>query len=307
MANAIILNELIAALNTNINAFEKAIKTGATTVRNAIARQSQLKLDIVEKIITAYPNVNRQWLTGVDDVMFIYCVWRTRVEVINYPAQSGETIRRSLLQLQMLDNKNERKKNNFDLDKNPNLSAPSGEEKKYNDAVAFDLGKTETTKSGNVFIEAGDGMYVMLVPLVHEYAYGGYLKGFADPEYIGELPKHSIMVTAKHKGIYRTFAMRGDSMDNGLSDSIQSGDKVTGRLVDKSYWSSKLHLHKFKEFIIHHKDGIIIKEIVRHDVENGIIIIHSKNPDKLEYPDAEIKLADCLELYNVIEVSKTRG
>lgn len=160
--------------------------------------------------------------------------------------------------------------------------------------------------AGNVFYDLGNGMYLMTTPLVHEYAYGGYTRGFADPEYLEELPKHGIMVTSLHKGVYRTFIMRGESMDDGSKDAIEPGYKLTGRLLSPEHWRSRLHINKYKEWIIHTVDGVIVKEIIRHDVENGIITIRSRNPDKEMYPDENINLADCKELYSVVEISKPR-
>lgn len=176
---------------------------------------------------------------------------------------------------------------------------------------AFPLGpiddeETETTKSGNKFIDLGSGQYAMLVPLVSEYAYNGYLVGFRDPEYLESLPRHTIIVNERHHGKYCTFVARGDSNNNGEPDAIEEGDKVTGRSISKQYWKSKLHTHRYKEFVINHKEGILIKEIIAHDVENGIITIHAKNPDKKLYPDVQINLADVDEIFNVVEVSKPR-
>ena len=62
MAKSIILNDLIKTLGTNVSKFERDIDTGASTISKAISRNSELKLDIVEKILKAYPNVSRQWL-----------------------------------------------------------------------------------------------------------------------------------------------------------------------------------------------------------------------------------------------------
>lgn len=190
------------------------------------------------------------------------------------------------------------------------LTSPSGPTSRPT-TNAFPLGPTdddvtERSKSGNEFISIGAGRWVMLVPKVDQFGYGGYLVGYKDPEYIEHLPKHSIIVNEKHRGRYRSFEMRGDSMYNGEEDSIKEGDTVTGREINKQYWTSKLHIHKYKEYIIVHKEGIIIKEIIAHDPVAGIITIHSKNPDKTLYPDEQISLADVNELHNVIEVSKPR-
>ena len=53
---------MIKTLGTNVSKFERDIDTGASTISKAISRNSELKLDIVEKILKAYPNVSRQWL-----------------------------------------------------------------------------------------------------------------------------------------------------------------------------------------------------------------------------------------------------
>ncbi len=71
MAKAFILNDLIDALDVNISKFERNIDVGSTTIRNAIKRNSEIKLDIVEKIVTAYPQVNKEWLLTGEGKMFI--------------------------------------------------------------------------------------------------------------------------------------------------------------------------------------------------------------------------------------------
>ena len=71
MANAVILKDLIAELKTNVSKFERDIKTGASTVSKAIERQSELKLDIVEKIVKAFPQVNKKWLESGEGEIFL--------------------------------------------------------------------------------------------------------------------------------------------------------------------------------------------------------------------------------------------
>lgn len=146
----------------------------------------------------------------------------------------------------------------------------------------------------------------MYVPLVDQYAEAGYLAGYRDPEFLDELEKYTVIVDKRHRGVYRAFVAKGDSMDNGLSDAIQSGDQLLGRKIEKEFWNSRFHLHDWKDYIIVHKDGIIAKRIIKHDVENGSVTIHSLNPNKELYPDIEINLEDVLEIYNIIEVKKSR-
>lgn len=172
------------------------------------------------------------------------------------------------------------------------------------DLGAYDENDPREVHRGKEYIDLGNGKYLLYTPLVPHIASLGYLQGYADPEWLEELPKHGITVDFIPRGYYRTFIARGESMDDGTKRSISNNDKVTGRVINKEYWKSKLHLHKYQVYIIVHKEGITIKEISKHDVENGIITIHSWNPDKKAYPDREIHLSDVLQLLNVIKVER---
>lgn len=158
-------------------------------------------------------------------------------------------------------------------------------------------------ENGNEFLDIGHNQYMMFVPLVEEYAYAGFLSGFADQEYIKELPRHPILVNQFHRGKYIAIRCVGDSMDNGQRGSIAEGDVVTGRNIDKNLWSSRFHIHKYKNYIIVHNEGILIKQIIAHDVENGIITCHSLNTNKVKYPDFEISLNEVKMIFNVVNIS----
>lgn len=143
---------------------------------------------------------------------------------------------------------------------------------------------------------------VKMIPLVGQYAHAGYLNGFADEEYVDELPTIPILVDHEIKGDYRAFEIRGDSMDDGSSESVLEGEIAVGRNIHFDYWRYKLHINKWNFIIVHKEDGIIIKRIIDHDVERGLITVHSLNP---LYPDKVISLADVAQLYNVVQVLKS--
>lgn len=157
-------------------------------------------------------------------------------------------------------------------------------------------------KTGNEFIDTEKGNSFMLVPLVEYYAYGGYLSGWSDPEFVEDLPEHMITVDVYNKGVYRAFRVRGESMNDGLLESIIEGDIITGRIIEKVLWESKFHLHSYKYFIIVLKDGILVKNIKDHRVDDGRLIVSSLNPDKSLYPDQEIYLSDVYEMMNVVDL-----
>lgn len=142
---------------------------------------------------------------------------------------------------------------------------------------------------------------VMMVPLVSQYAHAGYMSGFADSEYMDSLPKVPFPMDEEHHGEYVCFEVRGDSMDDGMRHSYAQGDIVLCRNVDKLYWMKKLHYNSWNAFVIVHKEGIVLKQIVAHDVERGIITVHSYNP---YYEDFDIDLRDVYQILNVVKTQR---
>lgn len=146
--------------------------------------------------------------------------------------------------------------------------------------------------------------HIMMVPLVNQYAQAGYMMGWADVAYIETLPKIPWIVDKEYKGKYISFEVRGDSMDDGMKHSYEQGDILLCREIGCDYWKSKLHFNAWDAFVIVHKtDGIVLKQIVDHDVENGIITCHSFNPI---YPDFKVDLRDIAQLFNVVKQQKNK-
>ena len=78
-------------------------------------------------------------------------------------------------------------------------------------------------------------------------------------------------------------------MNDGTEDSYLEGDRLLCREIKRELWiDSKLHIRKW-DFVIVHKEGVLIKRIVEHNVENGTITVHSLNPI---YPDKIINLSE---------------
>lgn len=177
-------------------------------------------------------------------------------------------------------------------------------------ANARDLGQpiaTHSAKNGNQFVELTGGNYIMYTKLVTQKASAGYMTGWGDDEFLEELPIHPILVQELHKGVYRSFEITGDSMDDSSKASIEEGDIVTGRQINRSLWKSAFHTKKYPDFIIVHRtEGITCKRIIAHDTDKGTITCHSLNPDKKRYPDFEVALDDCLQIFNIVQVTKPR-
>ena len=145
--------------------------------------------------------------------------------------------------------------------------------------------------------------FIINVPLVNQYAQAGYLCGFQDATYIATLPTIPFIVDHEAKGNYVAFEVRGDSMNDGTEESYLEGDRLLCREIYPHLWvDSKLHIRKW-DFVIVHEEGILVKRIIDHNVDNHTITIHSLND---MYPDRVIDLAEVKQIFNVIELQRPR-
>lgn len=197
-------------------------------------------------------------------------------------------------------------KSNFSAIMNGKRNAPEELLKAFYKAYKKELAdnKLSNTKSAThanaILLDAQD-YQVMMVPLVNKYAYAGYQSGYGDDEYIDALPRVPFMVDKQHRGNYCAFEVKGDSMDNGLIGSYKEGYIVLGREIPKNMWRDKLHIKKWRTFIVVTKtDGILIKQISKHDTVRGVITLHSLNE---EYDDIQLQLDKVAQLFNVVQVN----
>lgn len=106
------------------------------------------------------------------------------------------------------------------------------------------------------------------IELVPEKAKAGYSSGFADPEFISELPAFQLPFLSKNKK-YRTFQLTGDSM-------LPIPDKswVTGEYLQD--WNM---IRSGEAYVILTIDeGIVFKIVENKLKEENILILYSLNP-----------------------------
>jgi len=155
------------------------------------------------------------------------------------------------------------------------------------------------------FYKLADGSLIMQVPVITQRAYAGYLVGFADPEFYDDLETIPLPVEGVHRGSYLAFEVAGDSMVcldsiELAEQSIFPGRIAIGRDLPKDKWKYRLHTHTTDTWVIVHRSkGILIKHISGHDVENGIITIHSLNP---AYEDEDLRLQDIEQIFSVVQI-----
>jgi len=144
---------------------------------------------------------------------------------------------------------------------------------------------------------------IMQVPVIPYKAWGSYLRGHADPEFYDGLQTMPVPVDQAHKGSYLIFEIGGNSMENpGSRKCIWVGEKLIGRNLKRDNWKYKLHMNSTNCWIIVHRErGIVVKEIIAHDIDSAEITLHSWNPDKIENPDYIVSLNDVEQIFNVVD------
>lgn len=137
--------------------------------------------------------------------------------------------------------------------------------------------------------------HTLKVRLVTNKAKAGWSDGYYNEEYLEDMPFVVIDADDNHKGKYIAFEVAGDSME---PDYLE-GDIVICREVQRHLWNYKLHFKDWDFVIAHSTQGIMLKEIIDHNVETGDIVCRSINP---KHKDFTLNLREIAYLYNVVEV-----
>jgi transcriptional regulator with XRE-family HTH domain len=125
------------------------------------------------------------------------------------------------------------------------------------------------------------------IELVAEKAKAGYATGYADPEFIGELPVFSLpFLSGKRK--YRTFQLKGDSML-----PIPDGSWVTGEFLQD--WNNIVTGKAYIVFTL--DDGIVFKIVENTINSNGKLILFSLNP---LYEPYEVHVNEVKEIWKFV-------
>ena len=155
---------------------------------------------------------------------------------------------------------------------------------------------TELEKEDAVTKAAGRDLRVLTVtldkdgseriPLVPVKAAAGYLNGFADPEYIEQLPTFELpFQEIKKDRSYRLFQIKGDSML-----PLPSGSYIIGSYVED--WSSVKNGECY--VFVTNSEGIVYKRATNEVRKRMTFVLHS---DNTEYEPFEVHVHDVKEVW----------
>lgn len=123
------------------------------------------------------------------------------------------------------------------------------------------------------------------IELVPDKAAAGYTVGYADPEYISELPKFKLPILPSN-ATYRAFEISGDSMLPILPGTI-----IIGEYVDniRDIKNGKTYI------LVTKSEGIVYKRVFNYLNDNGKLFLVS---DNRQYAPYQIDGEDVLEVWS---------
>ena len=154
------------------------------------------------------------------------------------------------------------------------------------DLVGIDLGQTEPGatrfKVLSITVDKDDKENIELVP---QKAAAGYLNGYADPEFIKELPRFQLPFLSD-SGTYRAFEVSGDSML----------PIVPGTIIIGQYVESVEELKNGKTYLlVTKKEGVVFKRVFNYLAEKGKLFLVSDNK---QYSSYEVDADGVLEIWS---------
>lgn len=133
----------------------------------------------------------------------------------------------------------------------------------------------------SITVDREDKEFIDLIP---QKASAGYLNGYADPQYLEELPKFQLPNLPKN-ATYRAFEITGDSML-----PIRPGTVVIGQ-----YAEGLSNIRNGRCYIILSKEeGIVYKRVFDYTQEHGQLFLVSDNK---AYSPYRIDAADVIEIW----------
>jgi transcriptional regulator with XRE-family HTH domain len=125
------------------------------------------------------------------------------------------------------------------------------------------------------------------IELVPMKAKAGYTTGYADPEFIRNLPTFNMPFLSNNKK-YRTFPIVGDSMP-----PVLDGGYVTGEFLQD--WNLVKNGKPY--LVLTHDDGIVFKILYNRIEEDGSFLLCSTNP---MYQPYAVKVQQILEIWKFV-------
>ncbi|RKR83231.1 phage repressor protein C with HTH and peptisase S24 domain [Mucilaginibacter gracilis] len=124
-----------------------------------------------------------------------------------------------------------------------------------------------------------------VIAIVNVKAAAGYLNGYADEEFIQDLP--TIAAPGFKGALHRCFEVKGNSMPPNHDGSL-----AVGRFVEKIEDIRNRRVY----IVVSKNDGIVLKRVINQPNERILVLI-SDNPNKRDYPNYTLDHHEIVELW----------
>lgn len=169
---------------------------------------------------------------------------------------------------------------------NKDVSELSEDELYSKEAIAA----KEKLKVLSITVDKDDQENIELVP---QKASAGYTNGYADPEYIEELPRFQLPMLPKN-ATYRAFEISGDSMLPLLPGTV-----IIGEYVEDVNYVKNGNTY----ILVTEKEGIVYKRVFNYLEERGKLYLVSDNKSYAPYDVAADDIVEIWEAKAFISVN----
>jgi transcriptional regulator with XRE-family HTH domain len=163
---------------------------------------------------------------------------------------------------------------------------------KIDDLLEKDLSQTKGLHNKNIsgsdlrilpiVVDEDQNERISMVPV---QAAAGYLNGYADPEFVEELPSFNLPLQELNHGTFRVFQIKGDSML-----PIQPGSYLLAEYVDD--WRNIIDQECY--VLLTKDEGMVYKRLLNQIEESQTLALQSDNK---EYKTFSVKANDVLEVW----------
>ncbi|MCR9249511.1 MAG: LexA family transcriptional regulator [bacterium] len=152
---------------------------------------------------------------------------------------------------------------------------------KLSDEELYSSGGSGGMKVLSITVDKDDNENIELVP---QKASAGYLNGYADPEFIEELPKFRLPMLPGN-ATYRAFEIQGDSML-----PLEPGTVIIGQYIENVN-----HVSNGKTYVLVTKgEGVVYKRVFNYiDDKNKLYLVS----DNKSYSAYDVDPADVMEIW----------
>jgi phage repressor protein C with HTH and peptisase S24 domain len=257
------LEVFIQHIGLSLAKFDVLIGAGNGYIGKQIKRKASVGSDVLEKIVSIFPDLSVTWLVTGKDEMLI-----SAQNTDNTPVPTTQFTT-----------------HNYTLSADtPSYFADISADKLQKADPPADPPSVQMAPQ-IVTIADATNTNIVLVPVK---AQAGYLNGYGDPDYFQKL--QSFRLPGLNHGIFRAFEIRGESM----APTLKNREIIIGEYVSEL---SEIK-NDFPHVVLTKNDGVVVKRLVNGLKQWGYLLAKSDaNGTVNDFPDYEIFPDDVLEVW----------